>query len=276
MDFRPRRTRRVRDFHRKKLFNPYFKRTPGRSFGGILKGIVVLAFLTAVLYGAIYSNAVRVRTVTVEGVEMINKDHIIATARQSIAGYRYLAIPRDHILIADTNAVRDAIATQYQLRSVSVTKKFRSLTVVVEERRETFRLFDPGTSYILDQDGLVLKTAAGEGEDLIAIKRDEETALNAGTSALNKHWAPSLISIHQYFATQVGIRDQFYKLDMANGTVTVVTVEEWQAIFDPNISIESQVTSLASAVVGKFGPTERQKLEYIDVRFGDRVFYKWK
>jgi len=277
MNIHRERMRRHRDYNRRSIVNPYFKHGHGGGIGSRIKMALVLVILGGLVYGIIYSPLLRIQGVDVSGTESADVEHVRAAAAQAISGYSYAIIPNDHLFFIHRKSVSETLVGLFSLRAATVTTRFRHLQVRIEERKGSYRLVESGMGYILDQDGLVLRAANGtEGENLIAVTRAAPTEVIAGTRVLDAATFTFIDALHRDFATQAGVREQIYEVDTQKATITAVTVEGWRAIFDPSVSVEAQLKSLNSAIVAKFGPTERAKLDYIDVRFGDRLFYKMR
>jgi len=51
-----------------------------------------------------------------------------------------------------------------------------------------------------------------------------------------------------------------------------ITSEKWKIYFDPNINLNEQINNLQLVIQEKI--SDRKNLQYIDLRFGNRVFYK--
>jgi|GEM_PF-2206716 len=278
MGIRGTRERR-RDFHRQRISNPFFGRERRSRMGAWLRYLVTFSLFAGGVYASLYAPLFRVDRVSVEGELTVPAEQLAAAAEQTLAGYVGAVFPRDHLLFIDEESLVTAVnATGHPIRRVTVRKGFRSIILRIEERKPTFRLIEPESSYLLDQDGRVLRLAtAGEGEELVALRRQGTAEpLVVGTEAVPPSWSVFVGDLHQHFATHTGVRDRIIVLNIAESTVEAVTVEDWYAIFDPSLELGAQLASLTDTIVGRFGPAERAKLNYIDVRFGDRVFYKWK
>lgn len=242
-----------------------------------LKLMAIAAASGAVVYGTAYSPLLRINKIEIAGAEGVDPIRVKAVVSQSIAGYDYLLIPRNHLFAAHPSAIKNMVLLNFPaLRSAEVKKGFDKVTVKLEEKDSTYRMIVGEKSYLLDQDGAGLREAsAGEGDKLIALS---QTTLNfaPNVNLLPSAWLNAVSDLHKYFATQVGVRDRLFRLDRQNGTIGADTTEGWYAVIDPTLDMSSQLDTLSAALFGKFKPDDRKRLLYIDVRFGDKVFYKWK
>jgi cell division septal protein FtsQ len=268
---------KVRDFNAQSWNNPYLRRQGPSLWSRILGFAGVIVLSAGIIYALVYSPFLRIGKVEVAGAQTIDPVRIDAFVRQGLAGYEYLFWPHDYLLTVNTEGIRNRLLMQFPiLRDVRIGKKFNKLIVTVEEKKPSYRLIIGDKSYLLDQDGIGLKeAAAGEGDSLITLSQD--TAVYAlGKALVPSSWLQPIAELHKYFATQVGVRDRLFALNPAEETITVISNEGWSAIMDPTQDIKTQLETLSSALLGKFSPAERQKLSYVDVRFGDKIFYKWR
>lgn len=267
----------VRDFHSQSWDNPFFGRANTRRWPKVLWFVGSLAVLGGVIYTLVYSPLFRLSKIAVSGATVSDPVRIQATAAQLLAGYEYLVVPKDYFLSANLAGVKNSLLASFpNLLSVDVKKSFSKLTIEVSERQPTYRLIIGDKSYLLDQAGVGLRdAAAGEGDALIALKQDD-AVFTAGKRIIDANWIKAAFDLHKYFATQIGIRDQLYRFDLKNEDIETVTTEGWYAVVDPLMDVNEQLKSLSSALLGKFNSAERKKLLYIDIRFGDKIYYKWK
>jgi len=269
--------RKFRDFHSQTWDNPFSKREGSPILSRIFGFLAIIVISAVILYGFIYSPLLRIRKIEILGAKSLDQAKIKAVVGQGLAGFEYLIWPKDYFFTANAAGIRNQLLMQFSiLRDASIEKKYGKLVVTIEEKEPSYRLMIGDRSYLLDQDGIGLKEASvGEGDALIALMQDK--TIYAPDKPLV---APSLLQssseLHKYFATQVGVRDRVFVLNPSDETITVISTEGWGAVLDSSQDIRTQLDSLSSALLGKFSPAERQKLSYIDVRFGDKVYYKWK
>ncbi len=274
--------KRVRDFHSQAWNNPFFGRSARPAgFRGRLKQTLGLALFSLVsggiVYAFVYSPLLRLEKVDIKGNKVSDPVRLGAIATQAVAGYDYLFIPRDHLFYARKETIANMLLLNFPvIRGVRVKKGFDTIKISIEEKEPTYRVIVGEKSYLLDQDGGGLREAAGaEGDRLIAISLP---TLNfaPNVTLIPPGLLTEISNLHKYFATQVGVRDKLFRLDRTNGKIEVETTEGWYAIIDPAMNTGSQLETLSAALFGKFKPDERRRLEYVDVRYGDKVFYKWK
>jgi hypothetical protein len=241
--------------------------------------VCVFAFLAGAVYAIIYSPFSKISSIEVTGTKTIDPNKIRDIVRKDISGMDHGIFPEDNMDNIDTDRIKNSIiAADLPINSVNVVVNFKTITISVDELEPSMRVAGATQSYILDQEGRVMKIAdPGEGDNLIAVSFSDPTkTFSVGDVVLDQAQMQFIMQLHKYFATQAGINDKLIKIDQPNYAMDVMTGEGWYVIFDPDIDLGEQLKSLASVLAGKFNPDARKDLLYIDARFGDRVFYKTK
>jgi hypothetical protein len=270
---------RFRDFQVKNYKNPFFTRQKKTRIKFIVILVCIFAVLAALIYAIVYSPISKISSIEVTGAKTIDPNKIKDIVRKDISGMDHGFLPEDNIENINTDRIKNSLLNAgLPLRTVDVIVNFKKITIEVSELEASMRVVGASQSYILDQEGRVMKIAdPGEGDNLIAVSFSDPTkTFSVGDVALDQAQMQFIMQLHKYFATQAGINDKLITVDQPNYAMNVITSEGWYAIFDPDIDLGEQLKSLASVLVSKFNPDARKDLLYIDARFGDRVFYKTK
>ena len=118
--------KRVRDFHSQSWDNPFFGRSLERPHFLVLRSIGFVAASAAIIYVFAYSPLLRMGKVTVNGTVNIDPILIKTAAAQTLAGYDYYVIPKDHYFELPTVGVENYIMARFPtLLSVDVKKHFQ-------------------------------------------------------------------------------------------------------------------------------------------------------
>jgi cell division septal protein FtsQ len=267
-----------RDFHNQKHHNPFFNRRGVLLFKRAAETALAVAVFSGILYLVFYHPFFRLNDFVYPNIPETQRAAVEAHLKNVLSGKTFLLFPNDHYFFVKSDAIRNSImAALPELKDVRVVKKMHQLEISVVDRQPIFRLLVGERIFLLDQDGKGLREATSktDGENLIAIAAEKANFIPR-KQMLKPDWVPSLTNLHKYFATQTGIRDRLIKIDEERQVVEVITSEGWYAVFDPYGDIKSQLGSLETVLTGKFNSENRKTLDYIDVRFGDKVFTKQK
>jgi len=89
-----------------------------------------------------------------------------------------------------------------------------------------------------------------------------------GKNAINKELMEKILQIKDTLG--IGIEKIFLN---SSDKLVIMTKEKWEIYFHPERDIEWQLKKLKTVLEKEFSGDKRMDLKYIDLRFGDRVYY---
>jgi cell division septal protein FtsQ len=239
-----------------------------------LKLYLYLFLLFLILCGLIYlvrAPYFRLNSVAVEGASEQKRSEIVAAANETFKGNKYLIVPNNQALFYSSETLKGKIEKEMiGVNDVIITVDFpRTLKIRINERAPN-ALFCQEKCYFIDASGLVYSEAPSFSEGVYMVYRDNTFA--ASSSPIGNRLANE-----EAFDL---VNNYIEKLPDYGLTVTTVTFEtknEVRLDVKDNghllISLErSYEDTLANIkTVLDEGVTT---FEYIDVRFGNKIFYK--
>lgn len=112
------------------------------------------------------------------------------------------------------------------------------------------------------------------GEDEIIIYDLGNTQVHLDQKVLDSDWIDKLIAIVSHVKLLTPARVQYLGMpDISQGNLILNTSEGWEILFDLTKDTERQLENLELVYKDKF-QDDRQSLEYIDLRFDERVYFK--
>lgn len=126
-----------------------------------------LLALSAIVYAALFSEAVRIRKITVTGVENIAAGDLESLVRNEMAGKKYDIVPGDNYFFQDEEKLETKIKGMFtEIDSVNVGIRFPD-EIVLEVREKNTALIwcrdmcyfvnDAGTAFLLADEGELIK-----------------------------------------------------------------------------------------------------------------------
>lgn len=213
------------------------------------------------------------------GAKNISSDGIKNVAASFVAGNKFLLIPKSNILVLDEASLVQTLTKEFtRLGKVEVDKKLfgRRVEVRVEERGAEYLWCSPTDEcFFMSDDGLLFE------------KVSEEKAFEAAGKVVFRG-VLSNDPLLQYFASLERMRnytDFMETLAKNNINITSIDVplpdkavaetEIGQIIFNPE---EADLGSVAFNIILLIEDLKTKnpatQFEYIDARFGNKVFYK--
>lgn len=291
-----------RDYSRKSFSNPLFETRSGRARvrRGRLVGIIGVAAAAGWVWLAAFSPVFRINDVQVRGAERIPSWEIRDEIDEALAGRRWWFFPKRSLLILSEDDLRSSLNERFVLESLTITKKPpHTLAVEVRERVSAVLLQMPdGSQGLVDLQGSVTRLYKPEealetipkqgptldeqqGRERVAypvLFYDKDEPLSLRKQALRPETVQAVIDLPGLVEAQFNRTPYLAEthIDGASSqTLRILTSEGWAIYLDASRSLAEQLENAATILRAKVGK-DRNRLEYIDVRFGEKVFFKMK
>jgi hypothetical protein len=242
----------------------------------------VAAFLVIVV-GAFYyftSGRFQVRDVIVRGLKDTSEDD----ARQVISFWlsekSWYVLPHKVLWLASVGDISARLKTSLPtVKDIYVTKKYPDELTFDFKEYDGWGVLchgDPEQCFWIDRSGVAFSPASEFSGIIIPKIRDmRERDFRLG----EKQLSPNLMRLITYYNEKAPDNDYLqslqFTIDKKDATLKVATRGGWNILLletsDPEKSYNNLKTTLEGEVKDK-----ASKLEYVDLRFGNRIFYKFK
>jgi len=257
-------------------YKPKKKKKNLKPFLWIITSLLVMLGL---IYLALFLPFLKIRKVEANGTEKIPSFEIINSVERYLAGFQLIKIPKSNYFLLSEKKLAEYLKNAFPgLKEVLVIKKFPpNLIISAKDRQKTIVYCGQVQCFYLDEDGVSFEPAPAIFGGLNSALKD-----NSGREAKfgDKMIEPALINF--MLAAQKLINDDS-NINLVNFEIdnyptidlNAKTSEDWKIMFDINIDPLSQVSALKK-ILGDKIKDQRGQLEYIDLRIGNRVYYKMK
>lgn len=266
-----------RDYERKQFINPHFDHSgrgeTARKFD-TAKYLKILA-LVFFIYLLTYSDLFKIEKVTITGLDMIPEQEITDLVTDQKSRWRWFVLPQKSSLWFNQGALRQKMEANYKLNRLDINMGWRSLKIDIEERVAYIIIYNQEKFYFADEQGTITKELAGESirdywERFPIINVGAQT-INIGDNVVNGSVVSYLLELNQVLSETKSIRVQGYELKGIDA-ITMVSKDGWRVHFATDSDVKQSVDNLLLVLKEKI--TNPATLQYIDLRFGDRVFYQ--
>lgn len=264
-----------------------------RLFWFVLAGVCILG---ATGYGVFFTPWLQVKDIEVQGNQRIEGAALAQVARAHLAR-RMWFLSTTHFLLADSSTAARAIQEAFPaVETVVAKKKFPdSLMIVVheregvavwcqektlrfevqQEREETVRSFRE--CYAIDKHGVAFEEKDPDRELVISGAGMEASP---GGNVIDERILNDMLRFQLGLDTfslfqEVGLRVSSLHI-VSKERVHAKISEGWEIYFNPAEEIGWQVTKGKLVLEQEIPFQRRPFLEYIDVRFGDRAYIKYR
>jgi len=247
-------------------------------------GAVCVEFL---FYGIALFPFLQIQEVRTEGNEEVSESKIKSVALDRLWG-KFFFFPTASILLVDTQGIQEALLEGIpDLESVNIQRKFPNiLTIAVQERRVAALWCQPPHVMIsgggqefrcvaIDKEGVAFKEAQASLENITIYGQSQPLSL--GETVVKKDVLGAILN----FAREAKRRSLFMQGEpsfeiVSEAQIHAHTRDGWSVYFTHTQDLSWQMTKLQTVLENKIPLEKRKKLEYIDVRFGDQAYFKYR
>ena len=299
------RSRSVRrDYSRKSFSNPLFEPARNGQGGRRWRSRVIYSVGAVALGGWIwftaFSPTFRITDIQIRGADRIPNWEIHDAVIEALKKRRWLLFPETSILIASEEDISETLNERFVLESLSITKKPpHTLVIDLKERVSAILLQLPdGSQGLIDLQGTI--TRIYKPEEALEVVPKQGPTLDEQQGHSRAHYPPlfddkndeitlraqavrpevvqAVIDLPKLFDARFNRAPYLTETHidgMSSQTLRVVTSEGWAIYLDASGKLQEQLDNAQTILKTKVGP-DRKNLNYIDVRFGDKIFFKLK
>lgn len=248
-------------------------------------GLIILV-ITGGSYFLLYSDYFKIQKIILKGEEKITTQEIESLVNQISNQKRFLIFSQKNIFLFNKNQFKRIISEKYNLQELKILKKLPSkLEIEIKERLPFLVLAQEENLWLLGDKGQILEKIPGEkiiknSLPLVSVSTTPNNLTNLALSPGQKIFSKERV----YFITEIfrklpskveNLKIISFKIpDLKESKIIVKTQEEWEIYLDENFTAEEQLNNLYLILREKIKKEERKNLKYIDLRFGEKIYYK--
>lgn len=243
----------------------------------IMAGTVVVV-LCSLYAGASYVShhpSLRITRVAVTGFTLVNEPDVVREVAQMLAGSRWGAISKNTLATAPLAHIREQLLeTHSQIRSVAFTRDFstQTLTVALDEYTPyaVWCASESDNCYYITSEGYIFSSVATVPAGMVRWYSPLPTdALRANIGG-------------EYMPAMVSLVGGIHALALPLTTVTIeaenkevrLQVGTWYIRASVDAPVENTLRYIQAALTSPEFLATLPQMEYLDARFGNRLFYK--
>jgi len=257
----------------------YFKKYRYNAKKSIFKNrffrlfILFLIFFIIIFYLVCFYSFFQIKNIEISGNQKISTQDLKNLAENNLSK-KILFLPSKSIFLVDLNKIEKEILDKFPpIKKVYFEKKFPDkLTILINERQPAAILEENEKYYFIDNEGILFEEITEKGSWLIIKNSTSSQEVKLGEKILEQEKLSDILEIKS------GLKDLDIKVEFAEivneKRVDVRTLDGWSIYFNLEDDISQQIFYLKTVLKEKISPEERRNLEYVDLRFGNQIYYR--
>lgn len=274
-----------KDYQSKNLVNPFFrhhnaKKKTGRKIGWRLKLIFLLIILAALLYGLFASPLFTIKQVQIKGLGRLPENAISEKIWQQATKNRFWPFKQLNIFLFGREEAQTSLINSFNFSKVTIEKKlFHTIVVLIEERPYAFIWQEAGKSHYSDSKGYIIRDSEVNPLDLtrfpvIENKSNKDMIVNDYLQIDTDYLSFIFALQGEVEKNQTLVIDHFI-IDQEFNTIKVQFKDGLLAYFNTKEDVSKQLDKLIIVKKEKI-KDNLDKVNYLDLRYGDKVFIGYK
>lgn len=294
-----------RRYERRPFRNPYFVKSvqviPWKIVLPTLGIFLILVGGFSYLFSA---ERFALKNVQVIGTASIASKDVETIVRAYLDERRGIFFHRSNRFLFDADELRERLHASYVFEELDLKREGEGITITVKEKPTPFLWETDGVLWLLAEDGSAVRSLTPEettrvkdawnGREVLVIDpasggtgdapppdpfanlphlvNTHDKPLHPGDAVISPETTGRIRTFLDSLAA-IGITIREIRVDAEVGSwMEGKTTDRFSVLFDPALDVLAQANNLETLLTQTI--PDRSRLEYVDVRFGERVYYK--
>lgn len=221
-----------------------------------------------------------VKKIEVSGNGAVTAESIKEIVAEKISGKRGWLFPQKNFFLIPEREIENALRAEIlRIKSAEIKKHpFDELAAIIQERQNSFLACVKDKCAFADENGFVFEEAPDFSEGIFLKFYDERGKTEQPAALIGKNILPEGETAKlAAFGDLLGkIKVEPAKIILKDESIyEVQTGENWRIILNDKNEPKQALLNLAAALESEI-KEPRRKLDYVDLRFGNKVYFKYK
>ncbi|MDP3882826.1 MAG: FtsQ-type POTRA domain-containing protein [Candidatus Staskawiczbacteria bacterium] len=246
--------------------------------------VLFIAFLSSALYFLLFYPGVQVSNIIISGNQKVKTDSlknlVLTNSNTSLIEFGIFKLSTNSIFFANIDKINEEILKSFPgIEKTEANKEFPKTIILKLAERKPMGVYCTNGNFacfFIDENGVIFESVNVPAENFMLVKQlISDSNLYIGEEAVNSNISMIISKIQKNLQDNFQI-NLYEALVSSPNRLDVTTIEGWKIYFniDSNSNIDSQLLKLDLLLKEEISPKSRGALQYIDLRFKDRAFYK--
>ncbi|KKR07580.1 MAG: hypothetical protein UT32_C0009G0041 [Parcubacteria group bacterium GW2011_GWC2_39_14] len=236
----------------------------------IISGVIIIALF----YFIFYSSFFRVTTYEVNGLQKIKQENIDNIINNYLNKRRLLIFSHHNFWLLDKNGLKTEINKYYYFEQLEIKRKLPNRLIInISEKQPMINWVSNELCFHVDLSGNAIGYCENDS-GLVTIRDLQQKEVKIGSLVASPETLNYIINLHQQ-ATNI-LKERYKPLyyELNDKLLTAHSDSGPEIRYNLDIAIGEQVGRLDLVCRQKEVKDNYQNLKYIDLRFGEKVFYQ--
>ena len=232
--------------------------------------IVIIGFV----YFLFFSPVFVIKEVQVVGLEKIKPESINNLLNEYRGEQRLLFLSNNNIWLFDATEVKARIKQKYLFEKLEIKKQWpATIKIELKEKISAINWLSNNLCYHLDLTGMAIEYCDGAGKN-ITIKDMMNSAVTIGESAISRDELIYIVELAEQYAMIMKIQIMELQIEKTENLLDFIAETGPVVRFNSNLTQAEQIARLGTILEQPDFAARMNNLEYIDLRFGEKIYYK--
>ncbi|HLM84363.1 MAG TPA: hypothetical protein VK254_04130 [Candidatus Bathyarchaeia archaeon] len=256
-----------------------------RSFSRFLFWLLLVVFFGICAYLVFFSPFLEVEKIFIEGNQDTSSADTTRVVENSLDGKYFRFLPKKNFFLASKISIENALKDNFGRLEVQSVEKIFPKTVVIKviERKAELIWCSGGVCYFADKDGVAYGGAAGTEEELraknfLVVVDDSAIPVEIGRTKINPDYVGFVEAANSMIRNYLKIdpAESFHTPGIASGEISVKTSEGWTLKLSSEYSTDEAKNIIQMLFEKNLNEESRKKLDYLDIRVKNKIYYKMR
>ncbi|MFH1412827.1 MAG: hypothetical protein ABIG10_02255 [bacterium] len=240
-----------------------------------LMRMVFIFFILGLLWLITLSDVFTLKHIVISNTKNISEVELESFIWEHLDQKKWYVFPQDNLIFLDKDWLFESLHENFQINRLRIKKRWpKGLALNLEEKDYSMVWHENETYYYINRNGDIILESFDCPEDIIIINNLDELKKEGRSIVIEGKYLDSINGLHQQITAALSdLPIQQYVIDGEVNTFKLKVEEGPLLYFNTEEAIAKQVNKLVAVKKEIMDSAFYNKL-YIDLRYGDKVFYK--